>query len=168
MHQRLGELLQFIMREIAESPGRLDQSEDIRHALADKGYEQSEIDTALRMIKAGTSLRSNVENGTVLQDGRLNRGEDAQWTHRVLASWERAKLTIGAQELLLWLELEGYLWPDEREEALARCMNADAIVDEDELTSVIVWSVIPMGDPRRHQILLEVGCDPDVDGTLVH
>ena len=113
MRQRLGELLQFIMQEIAESPDQPDQSEKIRHLLSSKGYEQSEIDTALQMIQAGTLLRTNVETGAVVPQDKFDRDGPSRQSHRVLASWERSKLTMDARELLLWLELEGFLWPEE-------------------------------------------------------
>lgn len=168
MRQRLGELLQFIMQEIAESPGQPDQSEKIRHLLSSKGYERAEIDTALQMIKAGTSLRANVDTGPIAPQDKVDRNGRPRQSHRVLASWERSKLTMDAQELLLWLELEGFLWPEEREEAISRCMDIEGMVDEDELMAVVVWSVLPYGDPRRHQILLEVGDDMDGGETTVH
>ena len=168
MRQRLGELLQFIMQEIAESADMTDQSEKIRNVLSSKGYEQTEIDTALQMIRAGTSLRTGDDTGAVPPQEKVHRDDRANRPHRVLASWERSKLTMDAQELLLWLELEGFLWPEEREEAISRCMDLNGMVDEDELMGVVVWSVLPYGDPRRHQILLEVGGDMDMDDTPVH
>lgn len=168
MRHRLGELLQFIMREIAELPGRPDQSEEIRNVLSSKGYEPAEIDTVLQMIDEGAARSTHVDTGSFAVRENMDWPGRPRRSHRVLASWERSKFTMNAQELLLWLDTEGFLWPEEREDAISRCMDVDGIVDDDELMAVVVWSVLPYGDPRRHQILLEAGGDMDVGETPVH
>ncbi len=168
MHRRLDDLVQFIVREMTESQDRTRCGKRLRDILAVQGYEDTEIDTAFKMASAEVLKREPADRVRPVDGGLTLESARTQTTYRVLAPWERVKLTLDAQDVLMWLESEGLLWPEEREEALSECMKVEGTVDAQELTELILYYIFAPNDPRRHVILLECDFDTDIVDMPIH
>jgi len=165
MQHRLSELLEFIIQEIADAPALSGHGDEIRQRLADKGYEQNEIDDALQMIHAASAT---LVSGPVADSREETRPEKCRTTYRVLSLWERAKLTVDAQQQLMRLERTGLLSPGERETVIERAMQADGLVDGPEINVLAAWTVLPGGGVSRQRILLDLIGETDSETISVH
>ena len=140
MKQSLVELVDVILQKLQDGPGALPSESGIRTWLVRQGYAKRDIDAALKLI------RPRMQNMPHVQEcgpGNL----------RQLSTGETLKMTPGAREALVRLELYELIDPLEREMILERLDHFEGEVDLPELDYLVSWVVCGNRDVGHQQTI---------------
>lgn len=143
MKHSLVELVDVIIRRIQERPEALPSEKGIRSWLSSKGYNKSEIDAALKLV------RPRVAEVVPCFEG-------GQTTARMLTVYEECKLSPEARSALARLEVYGLLAPYEREMILDHLNHYEGEVGLEELDYLLSWMVCTSHDVEFQQLFYNI------------
>lgn len=139
MKQGLTELVDVILRRIAEQPDTPPSETGIRQWLMGQGYQKREIDAAMRLLRPRINTPKPVF------------GNRRPGVVRSLSDYEARKLTPEARNALARLDLFELISPSEREMLLDRMLQYDGEVGLDELDYLLSWAIYSVRDVESQQ-----------------
>jgi uncharacterized protein Smg (DUF494 family) len=140
MKHSLTKLVDVILRRLEEQPESSHNESVMRTWLMRQGYNQREIDAALRLVRPRL-----VANAPVQLRG--------PFSVRVLAPDEERFLTAEARDALARLDMYGLITPFEREMILERLNSVEGEVGIDELDYLLSWVVYSARDVETQQTI---------------
>lgn len=142
MKQTLSKLVDVILERLAEDPDEGSSESGIRSWLLRQGYNQRDIDAALKMITPRFAADRASESGL----GKV----------RHLSDYEQYRMTPEAQAALARLEMYELIDAYERELILERLDQFDGPVALPDLEYLVNWIVCPMRDVETQQTIYSV------------
>jgi len=128
MKHSLVELVDVIIRRIQERPEALPSEKGIRSWLASKGYNKTEIDAAIKLVRPRVAeVAPEYEAGS--------------WSARSFTAYEECKISPEARSALARLEVYGLLTPLEREMVCDHLNHYEGEVGMEELDYLLSWMV---------------------------
>ena len=143
MKHSLVELVDVIIRRIQERPEAIPSEKGIRSWLSSKGYNKSEIDAALKLVRPRVAEA-------------VPPFEANQPSPRMLTVYEECKLSPEARSALARLEVYGLLAAHEREAILDHLNHCDGEVGMEELDDLLSWLVCSNHDVGFQQTFYSV------------
>ncbi|MCC6143316.1 MAG: DUF494 family protein [Candidatus Hydrogenedentes bacterium] len=143
MKAPLNELVNEILQRLEEHPERAPSESGIRSWLVRQGYNQRDIDAAMRI------MRPRFASARPL----TSRGPAAV---RQLSPYEEYKLAPEARDALARLELYELIDPFEREMILERLNQFDGEVGLEELDYLLSWLLYSTRDVETQQTIYNV------------
>lgn len=141
MKQGLTELVNVILRRIAEQSDTPPSESGIRQWLMGQGYRKRDIDAAMRLLRPRISVPTPVFG---------NREPGAV---RTLSDYEARKLTSEARNALARLDLFELVSPVEREMLLDRMLQYEGEIGLDELDYLLSWAIYSVRDVESQQTI---------------
>lgn len=153
MNERVVEILIYLMTEIRENRGGMEQIEGISRDLKQQGYTENEINAAFSWLFE--RIKSDTEQ--VFQNNRGGRPQSFRMLHDV----EKIVLTPGAYGYILQLQQLNLLDASEVEQVIERAMMLGGNkVDVNDIKS-IVMSLFFNSDDVEHNFLGKSLLDAD-------
>jgi len=143
MKHSLVDLVDVIIRRIQERPEALPSEKGIRSWLSSKGYNKTEIDAALKLVRPRVAAAAPSFEGN-------------QPSARMLTVYEECKLSPEARSALARLEVYGLLAPYEREMILDHLNHYEGEVGLEELDYLLSWMVCSNHDVEFQQTFYNV------------
>ena len=140
MSQRLTELVDAIVRMLADHPDSRVSESTVRSWLKGQGYAKRDIDAAMKLARPQLTRKHN----------------EAVCTTRPLSLYEQHKLAPTTRDALARLEGCGLITPDERELVLEHLCHMDGPVGIEELDYLLNWLICSTRDVEYRQTLANV------------
>ena len=143
MKQSLTKLVNVILQRIQDQPETRLSESGIRTWLVRQGYAKRDIDAAIKMMRPRFASLPHIREGG---PGRI----------RHLSDYERYKLSDGARNALVRLELYELIDPSERELLLERLDQFEGEIGVSELDYLLSWLILPGRDVEYQQTIYNI------------
>lgn len=143
MKQQIAEMVDVILRHLAERPEVRVSVSGMRSWLARQGYNSRDIDTVMQLVKP------RIEE-------RASRARRSPGLVRHLAGYESYKLTGEARDALIRLDLFELIEPYEREMLLEKLGQFEGEVDLEDLDYLLSWVMYTTRDVESQQTIYSV------------
>ena len=143
MKQQIAEMMDVILRHLAERPELRVSVSGMRSWLARQGYNARDIDTVIQLVKPRIEERST-------------RSRRSTGHIRHLSSFESFKLSGEARDALIRLDLFELIEPYEREMLLERLAQYEGEVDLEDLDYLLSWVLYTTRDVESQQTIYSV------------